>query len=171
MANKGKTVNYNPKSALNLVHGFQKGHISYNQGKKLSVETRKKMSDGMKGRIPWNKGMEWPRMRGENSPVWVKDSNTLARRNGRGDTAASLVWARNVKKRDGHKCKMFNDQCDGRLEAHHILPVRDFPQERYNVDNGITLCRFHHPFGKEKEISFMRLLERDSTSEINLINL
>lgn len=166
MANKGKKINYNPNSAKNLVHGFKKGMIPWNKGKTFSEETRKKMSEARIGKEPWNKGIEWIRMRGENSPVWIKDRTKLARRNGRGDTVASLTWARNVKRRDGWKCKMENDKCSGKLEAHHILPVRDYPEERYNLDNGITLCHYHHPRGEEAETQFMYLLKRDSI-EIN----
>jgi len=35
--------------------------------------------------------------------------------------------------------------------AHHILPWRDYPEERYNINNGITLCQYHHPRKREDE--------------------
>ncbi len=55
------------------------------------------------------------------------------------------IWMKAVKNRDGWKCKMSNTDCSGRLEAHHILRWHDFPELRYIVDNGITLCCHHHP--------------------------
>jgi len=56
-----------------------------------------------------------------------------------------LVWMRQVKNRDYWKCQISNDDCSGRVEAHHILRWRDFPELRYEIKNGITLCHFHHP--------------------------
>jgi len=34
------------------------GQSSWNKGKKFSLESRQKMSESMKGRIPWNKGLK-----------------------------------------------------------------------------------------------------------------
>lgn len=50
-------------------------------------------------------------------------------------------WAKAVLARD-NRCR-----CCGRednLDAHHILPFSLVPDAKYDVDNGITLCRFHH---------------------------
>lgn len=60
-------------------------------------------------------------------------------------------WVRKVKKRDGWKCKMKNEGCSGYCIVHHILPWRDYPEERYNINNGITLCQAHHPIKKVDE--------------------
>lgn len=56
-----------------------------------------------------------------------------------------------VKKRDNWKCKLLSSNCKGRLEAHHIFNWVDYPELRYVVNNGITLCAFHHPRGREEE--------------------
>jgi hypothetical protein len=50
------------------------------------------------------------------------------------------------------KCKTNNCDCSGRLEAHHILSWSKFPELRYEVNNGITLCKFHHPKKRIDEI-------------------
>lgn len=51
----------------------------------------------------------------------------------------------------------------GRLEAHHILRWVDFPKLRYEVNNGITLCHYHHPRKRVDEKSsintFRKLIE------------
>lgn len=71
-------------------------------------------------------------------------------------------WMLAVKKRDCWKCRIANKDCNGRLEAHHILPWRDYPELRYEINNGITLCLAHHPRmrSEEKRLSpyFMELV-------------
>lgn len=41
--------------------------------------------------------------------------------------------------------KINNKDCNGRLEAHHIIRWSTHPKLRYEVNNGISLCAFHHP--------------------------
>ena len=53
------------------------------------------------------------------------------------------------KDRDGWSCRIADNNCNGKLEAHHILPWRDFVELRYQINNGITLCHFHHPRKRE----------------------
>jgi len=36
---------------------FKEGQIPFNKGKKASIETRKKIGEAGKGRVPWNKGL------------------------------------------------------------------------------------------------------------------
>ncbi len=40
---------------------------------------------------------------------------------------------------------MFNSDCYGKIVVHHILGWTAFPELRYKEDNGIALCKFHHP--------------------------
>ena len=54
-------------------------------------------------------------------------------------------WHKSVKYRDNWSCRIADVNCDGRLEAHHILSWKDFPELRYDINNGITLCHHHHP--------------------------
>ena len=54
-------------------------------------------------------------------------------------------WSKSVKNRDKWVCRIADVNCDGRLEAHHILSWKDFPELKYEVNNGITLCHAHHP--------------------------
>lgn len=32
----------------------------------------------------------------------------------------------------------------GNLNSHHLNGWNIFPNERYDIENGITLCKFHH---------------------------
>lgn len=93
-------------------------------------------------------------LRGENHPNWVVDRTQLAeKKNGNEyrNSPKSREWGRNVKCRDGWKCKISNNDCSGRLEAHHILSWKEHPKLRYSLNNGITLCHFHHPRVREEE--------------------
>ena len=60
-------------------------------------------------------------------------------------------WRRKVQKRDKAICRLQNENCMGYKVVHHILPWRDYPEERYNINNGITLCQYHHPKKREDE--------------------
>lgn len=51
-------------------------------------------------------------------------------------------WRLAVFKRDGFKCQSCGAAND--LQAHHIKHWKDDISNRYNVDNGITLCRRCH---------------------------
>ena len=154
---------------------FQKGH-TLNKGKKFSKEHRKKLSLVKKGKPGNAFGKHWKikdtskygkywlgkkrpilakRMTGENSPCWIKDRTKLAKRQKRND-GAYREWRLNVYKRDNYKCRLCNKDCSGRINAHHILSWSQFPELRYEVNNGITLCQFHHPRKRndEKILSF-----------------
>ncbi len=43
----------------------------------------------------------------------------------------------------------------GKVIAHHILGWSAYPELRYEINNGITLCHFHHP---KKRIDEGRLI-------------
>ena len=140
--------------------GFKKGHKDF-----VSIEARKKQAEKMKGKTwkqknpnSWNKGLKGF-MAGENSPHWIKDRSKLKKENKQGDSAYR-EWRKSVWLRDVFQCKIVNQDCKGRVEAHHILAWRDYPELRYNVNNGITLCQFHHPHKRVEEQRFIPILQR-----------
>ena len=109
----------------------------------------------MNGRLSWNRGKKLPNQSGENHPKYIKDRTKLAiLSNGEEyrNSPASREWAKQVKNRDLWVCRIADNNCDGKLVAHHILPWRDFPELRYVVNNGITLCHFHHPRKRNDEM-------------------
>ena len=114
-------------------------------------EYRKKQTERMLGE---NNPMKRPEIKekftGENSPSWISDRSKLAKRQERNDMAYK-EWRMNVWRRDNFKCKIANEDCKGRLEAHHILGWKDHPELRYEVNNGITLCHAHHPRKRDEE--------------------
>lgn len=53
-------------------------------------------------------------------------------------------WRQKVFTRDSYTCRHCQDDRGGNLQAHHIQPWSKFPELRYEVDNGLTLCRECH---------------------------
>lgn len=111
-----------------------------------SEETRERMSKARLGKPAWNKGMKGF-MAGEKNSRWIKDRSKIVPRENRMD-ANYQWWRKQVRNRDGHKCKLAGKDCKGQLEVHHILSYKHHPERRYDIDNGITLCHFHHPIKK-----------------------
>lgn len=70
----------------------------------------------------------------------------------RKDDYLFVRWASEVKRRDRYTCQI----CGRRgvvLNAHHIKSWVDNPDDRYDIENGVTLCqddheRFHEIYGK-----------------------
>lgn len=112
-------------------------------------------SQSCKGKyLSWVIGKKPPSVKGkyvgENSPVWIKDRSKLAKRQERNDTTYK-EWRKKVWLRDNFKCKIANPDCCGRIEAHHILSWSEYPDLRYEINNGITLCHAHHPRKRAEE--------------------
>mgnify|MGYP004417313369 CR=1 FL=1 len=96
---------------------------------------------------------------GKNAWNWIKDRD-VARKSRRDNLNADYhLWARAIRKRD-KICKLTDNNCQGRLEAHHILNWIEHPKLRYKLSNGITLCQYHHPHKREKEKQLVPLLQR-----------
>ena len=151
-------------------------------GRKISPEIRKKMSEVQKGKVfsEERKKRISERMKGnkngignksgkgkigENSNHWIKDRTKLAKKQKRNDSAY-IEWAKTIKVRDGWKCKINNKDCNGKIIAHHILRWSEFPELRYDVNNGIALCIFHHPTKKENEVKLIPTFQGLITKQV-----
>lgn len=53
-------------------------------------------------------------------------------------------WRIKVYSRDNWKCRWPGCNISKKLNAHHIKTWADFPGLRYEINNGITLCKYHH---------------------------
>ena len=109
-------------------------------GKKMSSVTKQKISESKKGKNI-----------GELNWRWISDRSQLAKANEHRNDTSHHEWSKNVKDRDGWKCKIANSDCEGRMESHHILSYKEHPELRYKLNNGITLCHFHHPRVRKEE--------------------
>jgi 5-methylcytosine-specific restriction endonuclease McrA len=99
------------------------------------------------------------RMRGKNNPSWK--GGILYER----PEWQVKKWRKSVYDRDLYTCQCCEVK-GGRLNAHHILAYKTNVSERFNINNGITLCErchinFHKKYGKlnftlENLIDFMQ---------------
>jgi 5-methylcytosine-specific restriction endonuclease McrA len=63
-------------------------------------------------------------------------------------------WRKSVFERDEYTCQLCF-KSGKYLVPHHILSYTDYPKERYNTENGMTVCEDCHKiihFGKEEQI-------------------
>lgn len=140
---------------------FKKGSIPWNKDKKGS---QKGWNKGLKLGPAWNKGLPSPSkgvprtkevkekiskaktgkprpdMKGENNWNW-KGGKTKERELIR-KSIQYKKWRYEVFKRDDFTCVFCHkkEEVSGKLNADHIKPFSIFPELRYIVSNGRTLC-------------------------------
>ena len=68
-------------------------------------------------------------------------------------------WRTDVYKRDGFKCQMPGCRVTINLNAHHIQKWASASMLRYDIDNGITLCRKCHKEVTGNEEHYQRLFQ------------
>jgi len=160
----GKKVTFSDSHKRNLsiaLKGKERPHL---QGKKriFTEDWKENIRLSKVGQPSKSKGKSWKinpihipamkeRMLGSKNPSYIFDRSKLAKKQIRND-GAYFEWRNLVKARDCGKCRIDNKNCGGRIEVHHILKWSDYPNLRYEVNNGITLCKLHHPRKKVEEI-------------------
>lgn len=118
------------------------------KGRVVSSETREKM------RISQMKRPLSSFARGEKSGGWKGGVSQW--RNALTSSVTYKNWRTAVFKRDNYTCQRCNER-GGRLEAHHIHPVREHKNDLsiYDVNNGITLCKKCHKLIGSNENDFI----------------
>ena len=62
--------------------------------------------------------------------------------NDRHDSVKYKEWRQKVYERDGYKCIKCGSK--EKINAHHIYSYKYYPEKRYDLENGITLCEKCH---------------------------
>lgn len=110
-----------------------KGRTSPMKGRKHSIEAKEKQRLAKLGKT------------GELCHNYIKDRSLIKLSDRKLHDPLVKQWRMEVKKRDNFSCRIADIKCNGRLEVHHILRWADYPELRYEINNGITLCHYHHP--------------------------
>ena len=137
--NEGQPLSQEQRDRLSEIAKHRTGKKSPRSGARLSKSTRAQISDSLKGRF-----------RGAENPQW-KGGRKYAR-NQWMDRYEYKEWRAAVFERDSYTCQMCGKPSTGNIQAHHIRPWRDFPALRFDVSNGITLCKKCHHKTKGKEL-------------------
>ena len=104
-------------------------------------------------RVEKNTGQVRPSVMGEKNWRWIEDrTKVIVDKDNERGSPLHKQWSRNVKLRDNWSCRIADINCDGKIIAHHILPWKNYQELRYEVNNGITLCHFHHPRKRNDEM-------------------
>lgn len=129
--NKGKTLHYDvwnkgkhPDYVQGENHPFYGKHHTEETKKKLALETAKRFGEKCGS---WKGGISRIYKSGYNSREYKS-------------------WRESVFERDGYKCKGENCETVSSkyVTAHHIKSFAKFPDLRFEVSNGITLCEDCH---------------------------
>lgn len=124
-----------------FIHGHNKGHrVPHSKevierlsriklGGKSSEETRKKQSISMKSAMVEGRHPSW---KGGITPI-----NEAIRK-----SVEYKLWREAVYQRDNFTCRSCGEKeaVSGKLNAHHIKPFSLYPELRFAIDNGETLC-------------------------------
>lgn len=153
--------------------GFRKGAVPWNAGLKHDEETRAHMNlSGLSLGRAWNKGKV-----GVYSPEHIKrlkvahtGKNGVQASNWKGGVSRAYktgfysaeykAWRKKVFERDGYACQKCGIKTGkGQavyLTAHHIKSFAKYPDLRFVVANGLTLCELCHCEEDKYRARFMK---------------
>lgn len=113
----------------------------WNKGLSWSDEMKKKMSIARKGKMVGENHPMWGRKRpeitGKNNHNWrggITSENEKLRKSTR-----YILWRKSILERDNYTCQICKKR-GGKLQADHIKPFCAFPEFRFDIKNGRTLC-------------------------------
>ena len=86
---------------------------------------------------------------GENHPMYNPNLTDEERFERRGRD--QILWSKQIMERDNYTCQICNHR-GGNHNAHHLNGWNTFPEQRFDLDNGVTLCtdchkEFHSQYG------------------------
>jgi hypothetical protein len=139
---KGKTGVYQHKPNTkdhNIKIGLSLLGIKRSEESKLNY-SKSKLGDKNPayGKKAWNSGKEFLQIKGDKNYNW-KGGISKLKIYKHYKNFEYINWRKQVFERDGWTCQ----KCGNKgvmLHPHHIKGYTEYPEARYVVDNGITLC-------------------------------
>ena len=128
--------------------------------RKVTEETRKRMSFARNGKKHTEESKYKISLSHTGSKHYRWNPNREEVRYDRRNDPEYMQWRKKVYERDNWICRIKNENCVGRIEAHHILAWRSHPELRYEINNGITLCHAHHPRKRAEEKKLVSFFHR-----------
>lgn len=127
---KGKTHSEDAKLKMSQARIGNKNKL----GKPLTAEQKKYLSQRMRECGNTTKGSRSARWKGGITPINKSWRNSVEAKD----------WRKAVFERDCYTCQSCGDSSGGNLNAHHIKHFASYPELRFDVNNGITLCEVCH---------------------------
>jgi hypothetical protein len=128
------------------INNLKPGRPSKETYKKIGEILSLKMKSGLIPKppkpTPESREKAASKMRGEKHFRWIKDRSKLKRTrfdNSFRNEGPIASWRSGIFKRDRFTCQKCH-QVGGKLNAHHIKSWADFPELRFDMSNGVTLC-------------------------------
>lgn len=116
-------------------HSFKKGHTIRNTGRTRFKKGLSSWNKGLKGYLAGENHYNW---KGGITPLQMKIRNSMEYK----------LWRNAVFERDNYTCIWCGSRSgNGKriaLAADHIKPFCDYPELRFAIDNGRTLCNDCH---------------------------
>lgn len=124
---KGEKMSKEDKAFISelVKEGLKKLGTHPNKGKHFTEEHKRKLGLSRSGEKNWN----W---KGGITPIHIKIRSTYEYK----------LWKMSVLKRDNYTCIWCGSK--KQIEADHIKPSILFPELRFAIDNGRTLCKPCH---------------------------
>lgn len=150
---KGKKMSDESKRKLSDSHKGKK-HSKELSEKMSKIMTGRKLSDGAKAKFSKiHSGIPKLYMRGKLNNNWkggITSVNEKIRK-----SIEYKLWRQSVFERDKYTCVFCGKRGNGQLNADHIKPFALYPEFRFAIDNGRTLCIQCHKatdtYGRQKK--------------------
>lgn len=138
LAKKGKNRSEEVKQRISLnVSKYYADKPRWNTGLYPTLQHRTNISEGIKKAYS---------IKGRKSPLNQQIRQSMEMK----------LWRKSVFERDNYTCQLCKKRDGSYLEAHHIKRFADYPELRFSVDNGLTLCKTCHKESKGKEVWWER---------------